>query len=127
MRGSQSLPAKSPKAPRAGLSGGAAWFQLNIGRTKNADPKWLLPMLCRKGNIMKQDIGVIRIFEHETKFEVAAPVAAQFAVNMRRPGGDNISVERLSDRSERVTLEAPAKGGKPKRRAKVERNGRSRN
>ena len=125
-RGSQSLQAKGPKAPRAGILGGAAWFRLNIGRTKNADPKWLLPMLCRKGNITKQDIGVIRIFEHETKFEVAEPAAAQFAVNMRRPGGDNICVERLSDSSEQVTSDELPKRCKPKRRAKVKCNGRSR-
>lgn len=125
-RGSQNLPAaKGPKALRAAFPGGAAWFRLDIGRKKNADPKWLLPMLCRKGNITKQDIGVIRIFEHETKFEVAEQVAAQFAVNMRRPGGDNINVERLSDRSEGATIEAPGKGFKPKRYAKAERNGRS--
>lgn len=119
-RGPKSLSAKSPKAPRASFSGDKVWFQLNIGRSKNADPKWLLPMLCRKGNITKQDIGVIRIFEHETKLEVAEPVAAQFAVNMRRPGGDNVRVERLSNGSEHIALEAPATGGKKKHRAKAE-------
>ncbi|WP_026608075.1 DEAD/DEAH box helicase [Methylocapsa acidiphila] len=128
-RGSRSLPeAKSPKAPRAkaAFPAGVAWFRLDIGRKKNADPKWLLPMLCRKGNITKQNIGVIRIFEHETKFEVAESVAAQFAVNMQRPGGDNILVERLSDGFEGKTFEAPAKGSKPKRHGKAERNSRSR-
>jgi len=128
-RESRSLPGvKSPKAPRAkaAFPAGVAWFRLDIGRKKNADPKWLLPMLCRKGNITKQNIGAIRIFEHETKFEVAEPVAAQFAVNMRRPGGDNILVERLSDGVERETFEAPAKGSKPKRHGKAKRDGRSR-
>jgi ATP-dependent RNA helicase DeaD len=113
--------AKISEAPRAAFPGSAEWFRLDIGRKKNADPKWLLPMLCRKGNIKKRDIGVIRIFEHETKFEVAEPVAAQFAVNMLRPGGDNINVERMSERSERVNVEVPAKGFKPKRNVKAER------
>ncbi len=129
-RGFRSLPeVKSPKPSRAKAAfpaSGVAWFRLDIGRKKNADPKWLLPMLCRKGNITKQNIGAIRIFEHETKFEVAESVAAQFAVNMRRPGGDNILVERLSDGFERETFEAPAKGSKPKRHLKAERDGRSR-
>jgi len=83
------------KGQRSALSSTAVLFKLNIGRTKNADPKWLLPMLCRKGNITKQDIGVIRIFDHETKIEIAESVAAQFAINMRRPGGDNIQIEQL--------------------------------
>ena len=42
----------------------AVWFRLDIGRSKNADPKWLLPMLCRKGGLNRADIGAIRIFPH---------------------------------------------------------------
>ncbi|HEY5226659.1 MAG TPA: DEAD/DEAH box helicase, partial [Methylovirgula sp.] len=115
--------AKSAKGPHAGFSGDSAWFQLNIGRTKNADPKWILPMLCRKGKIAKQDIGVIRIFDDETRVEIAESVAAQFAINMRRPGGDNVRVERLSDDSEPMTSEILVKSPKPKHRAKAERKG----
>lgn len=124
-RGPKSAPVKNPKAPRAGFSGAATWFLLNIGRSKNADPKWLLPMLCRKGNVSRKDIGVIRIFDQETKFEVAESVAAQFAVNMRRPGGDNIRVERLSDGPERADIEKPARSGKPDRSAKPERRAKT--
>ena len=125
-RGPKSVSVKSQKAPRSGLSGAVTWFQLNVGRSKNADPKWLLPMLCRRGNITKQDIGAIRIFENETKIEIAEAVAAQFAANMRRPGGDNIRLERLNDKSERVTSEAPAKekNVKPKHHAKTARKAR---
>jgi len=36
-------------------------------------------MLCRKGDITKQDIGVIRIFDKETQFEVSEAAAARFA------------------------------------------------
>jgi ATP-dependent RNA helicase DeaD len=124
-RGSEMDPAKSLKGSQITLRGGAVWFRLDIGRKKNADPKWLLPMLCRKGIITKQDIGAIRIFDHETKFEVAESVAAQFTVNMRRPGGDNIRIERLSDRSEPANFEPPTKRAKPKHSAKVERSKRS--
>ncbi|MHB8884858.1 MAG: DEAD/DEAH box helicase [Methylovirgula sp.] len=117
-RGPKGAPVKNPKAPRAGFSGAATWFLLNIGRSKNADPKWLLPMLCRKGNITKQDIGTIRIFENETKIEIAEPVAAQFVVNMRRPGGDNLRIERLNSKSAPASGEAPAKGFKSKSETK---------
>ncbi|TAL78314.1 MAG: ATP-dependent helicase, partial [Beijerinckiaceae bacterium] len=68
---------------------------------------------------------VIRIFEHETRVEIAEPVAAQFAINMRRPGGDNIRVERLSGSSEPMTSETVAKSSRPKHRAKAERKGRA--
>ncbi len=74
--------------------GEMVWFRLNIGRKQNADPKWLLPMLCRRGNVTKQDIGAIRIFDHETKVEIVESHASEFVANMARPGGDNIRAER---------------------------------
>jgi ATP-dependent RNA helicase DeaD len=118
--------AKTAKASRAGLSSTAVLFKLNIGRTKNADPKWLLPMLCRKGNITKQDIGVIRIFDNETKIEIAETVAAQFAANMRRPGGDNIQIEQVSgDIASAPAADAPVKHRKPKSFAKEKHKERS--
>jgi ATP-dependent RNA helicase DeaD len=112
-------PKKSGKAARADFTGAAAWFHLNIGRSKNADPKWLLPMLCRKGGITKQDIGAIRIFENETKIEIAEPVAAQFAINMKKPGGDNFRIERLqgegsSGPAQSAQGDVPGKAAKPR-------------
>ena len=28
------------------------WFRLDIGRNRNADPKWLIPLICRGGGIV---------------------------------------------------------------------------
>lgn len=84
---------KPAKSARQSLTGGV-WFRLDVGRDKRADPKWLLPMLCRKGGVTKQDIGAIRIFANETKVEIAAGAADGFLEGMRRPGGDAIKVER---------------------------------
>ncbi|MCB1540234.1 MAG: DbpA RNA binding domain-containing protein, partial [Rhodoblastus sp.] len=86
-------PARVPKGPRAMPD--AVWFRMDVGRKRNADPKWLLPMLCRKGGVTRQDIGVIRIYDHETQFEVSEAVAENFLAGMRRPGGDNVRVERM--------------------------------
>jgi ATP-dependent RNA helicase DeaD len=65
------------------------WFKLDIGRTKNADPKWLLPMICRRGKITRQEVGTISIFEHETHVEIAEHLAEHFAVSVRRSSGDD--------------------------------------
>jgi ATP-dependent RNA helicase DeaD len=114
-----------PKSAAARFPEGAAWFRLDIGRAKNADPKWLLPMLCRKGDITKQDIGVIRIFDRETQFEVSEAVAARFAANMRRPGGEPVRVERMNEG--RGGNETPARakpeqaGATPRRRPKADK------
>ncbi|HEY8262095.1 MAG TPA: DEAD/DEAH box helicase [Methylosinus sp.] len=121
-RAPRSPAAKPVKTPRPSRSpGGAVWFRLDIGRTKNADPKWLLPMLCRKGNLVRRDIGAIQIFEHETRVEIAEAAAAQFIVDMRRPGGDNIRVERVDGSSEARSLRPPKRDATPRRRQKPRR------
>ncbi|WP_424360097.1 DEAD/DEAH box helicase [Methylocystis parvus] len=101
--------------PAKSLGGPAVWFRLDIGRKKNADPKWLLPMLCRKGNVTRDDIGAIRIFDHDTRVEIAEAAAGDFAANMRRPGGDNIRVERLEGPQDAGNARPP-KGARPKAR-----------
>ncbi len=102
--------------------GERVWFRLDIGRKKNADPKWILPMLCRKGNIQKKDIGAIRIFDSETKFEIDAQIADMFATNMRKPGGETFKIDRLGANSEGPArprkFDAPAEGGEEPRSPK---------
>ncbi len=85
---SQSREARSPRHPRDSSTdedgGDAVWFRLNIGRQKNADPKWLIPLICRQGKISKQEIGSIRIHERETKFEIKASAAEAFLQAVRQ-------------------------------------------
>jgi ATP-dependent RNA helicase DeaD len=61
------------------------WFRVNVGRDQNADPRWLVPMLCRRGGVDSRDIGAIRVMDSETRFEIASDVAGRFAVASRRP------------------------------------------
>jgi ATP-dependent RNA helicase DeaD len=69
------------------------WFRLNVGRERNADPKWLLPEICRQGEVTKKDIGAIRVFEMETLFQVDPAIAPKFTilVSERKKGGVRIS------------------------------------
>ncbi|HKQ44468.1 MAG TPA: DEAD/DEAH box helicase [Rhizomicrobium sp.] len=69
------------------------WFRLNVGRERNADPKWLLPEICRQGDVTKKDIGAIRVFEMETLFQVDPVAAPKFTilVSERKKGGVRIS------------------------------------
>ena len=52
--------AEAPRGPRPGFEG-SIWFRMNIGRNQNADPRWILPLLCRRGHLSRGDIGAIRI------------------------------------------------------------------
>ena len=100
-------PPPTPRAPRgpaqtapqraaAGPMQGSAWFTLSVGRRAKADPKWLLPLICRLGGVEKADVGAIRIFDTETKFEISAAAAASFAANMPADGADEVRVARAS-------------------------------
>jgi ATP-dependent RNA helicase DeaD len=61
------------------------WFRIGIGRERNADPKWLLPLLCRRGGVTRAEIGKILISPRETRFQVSAHASAAFEAQARRP------------------------------------------
>jgi len=82
---------------RHGMGEPSVWFRAAIGRKKNAEARWLLPMICRRGGIDKHDIGAIKISDTTTEFEIAERVADAFAANIRRPDKeDNIRIEPLA-------------------------------
>jgi len=65
---------------------GGTWFKVSVGRKHKAEPRWLLPMLCKAGNVTKVAIGSIRIFDVESHFEVAAGKADAFAKSVEKNG-----------------------------------------
>ncbi|WP_338723209.1 DEAD/DEAH box helicase [Devosia sp. XK-2] len=102
--------AAAPDEPRAPRSrerfAGGSWFKVNLGRKQRAEPRWLLPMICKAGGVTKGDIGSIRIFDTETIFEVAADKVDSFLRSVGKNGtgekGVHIgAVEGPSERSER--------------------------
>lgn len=94
-RPARSAPARGPRPPQ----GDAVWFTINVGRSKNADPKWLVPLLCRRGKIGKQDIGKIQVLARETRVEIAAAASARFAEAVRVPDAKdrNIHIEPVDE------------------------------
>ncbi len=86
------------KAKRADLPEGSMWFRAAIGRNKNAEARWLLPMICRRGGIGKQDIGAIRIYGSSTEFQISANAVDGFTAKIKRPDKeDSIRIELLPD------------------------------
>lgn len=73
--------------------GDMAWYRINIGRDKNADPKWLMPTLCRLGHVTKRDIGSIKIFDRETKFEITLEMKAKFEAAIAQGLEDGVKIE----------------------------------
>ena len=99
--------AREPRAPQRSAAGGA-WFRLSIGRRNNADPKWLIPIICRMGGVTKADIGAIRIFDTDTRFEIAAGTADRFAAAVRHAGEGEARIEPATAGAETRTSGARA-------------------
>ncbi|HWW65010.1 MAG TPA: DEAD/DEAH box helicase [Sphingomonadaceae bacterium] len=71
---------------RAGFED-VVWFRIDIGRRQNADPRWLLPLLCRRGHITRNEVGSIRIGAAETHFQVPRAIAGKFRAALTRTAG----------------------------------------
>lgn len=95
--------------------GPGTWFSVSIGRDKNAEPRWLLPLLCRMGDITRDDIGAIRIQQRETFVEVLTTSVPGFLAAI----GPSMQLEegaRLRQLDSAPDLASPprAGGGKPR-------------
>ncbi|HEY3694527.1 DEAD/DEAH box helicase [Phenylobacterium sp.] len=90
-----------PRAPRQADAGRrerpgpdeVIWFRLTVGRRNNADPKWLVPLICRLGHVTKKDIGEIRIFDRETKFGIVKAAEPKFSVAIQAAAEDDVRIE----------------------------------
>jgi ATP-dependent RNA helicase DeaD len=82
---------RGPPQQRDRREGGGegAWFRLSVGRAQNADPRWLLPFLCRRGHVTRQEVGRIQVMERETRVEIAPWAAARFAAAAQRHDADD--------------------------------------
>lgn len=89
-------PGADGPGPRPGFED-TVWFRMALGRNKNADPRWLLPAICRRGGVTKREIGAIRILERETRFEVVRAAADAFAAAAAEAGPHEPAIEVLDD------------------------------
>ena len=97
---------------RAGFED-TVWFRLDVGRRRNADPRWILPILCRRGGITRNEIGAIRIGPNETYFQVPRTVADSFASTAAKTAGQD-------EKGGELTIERSAEGP----RVQARENGR---
>lgn len=58
------------RARREDFTGGV-WFSLSVGHKDTAEPRWLLPMLYRVGQVDKGQIGAIKVYNSESHVEIA--------------------------------------------------------
>ena len=73
---------------RAGFED-VVWFRMNIGRRQNADPRWILPLICKRGHITKSEVGAIRIQPNETGFQIPRALASKFLAAVNKSAGQD--------------------------------------
>jgi ATP-dependent RNA helicase DeaD len=99
--------------------GDSVWFSLSVGRKQNAEPRWLIPMLCRTANLTKREIGAIRMQPEETFVQIAADSADAFvaALGPHMTIQGNIRVEPVDGEPDfsRSAYRAPQPEKKPHR------------
>jgi len=116
----EELIANTPEAQRAAQKErhrpgfeDTVWFRMDIGRRQNADPRWILPLLCRRGHITRNEIGAIRIGPGETFFQIPRTAADKFAEAVARTAqGDNDEDAVAIQRSESGPPHTPRGDGK---------------
>jgi len=85
------MPSTAPSGVRTDFDGGV-WFKLSVGRKHKADPRWLLPIICRAGGVTKRDVGTIRISENDSLFEIGPRSADQFIAHLAENGTGEKSI-----------------------------------
>ncbi|WP_102223460.1 DEAD/DEAH box helicase [Acidimangrovimonas sediminis] len=77
--------------------GPSRWFALSVGRDDRAEPRWLLPMLLRKSDLGRSDVGAIRVQDTQTFVEIAEAAAPKLLalVEAGETLDDNIRLSAL--------------------------------
>ncbi|WP_112323547.1 DEAD/DEAH box helicase [Oceanibium sediminis] len=67
----------APPAPREAF-GPSQWFAVSGGRQQNAEPRRILPMLCKAGGLNREDVGAIRVQASESFVQIRESAVAGF-------------------------------------------------
>lgn len=99
------------------------WFRMDIGRRQNADPRWILPLICRRGHVTRSEIGAIRIGHHETFFQIPRAIAGKFAEAIKataksEENGGYVAIA-LSEEAPRMAARENARQARPSGKPKA--------
>ncbi len=96
--------------PRAEF-GPSTWFSISGGRDAGAEPRRLLPLLCKAGDLTKDDIGAIRIQQEQSFVQILKTRLPSFLAAV----GPEMTLEAgttLKQLSEPPVLERSNRGAK---------------
>ncbi|ANB33369.1 ATP-dependent RNA helicase DeaD [Rhodovulum sulfidophilum] len=100
-------PGARPERPPFGPS---VWFELSVGRDRRAEPRWLLPLVCRAGNLERSQIGRIQLRAETSLVEIAEAAVPGFVAGI---GPDGLLEEDITARRFDGPVE-DTRGSRPK-------------
>ena len=109
----------SEPTPRAAF-GPSVWFSLEGGHSVGAEPRKLLPMLCKMGNLTREDIGAIRVQQDVSLIEIRESAVRGFldAVGSAMVLEGNAALTQLSSPPNLQGMPRQNAPSKPKREKK---------
>ncbi|MEP4198716.1 MAG: DEAD/DEAH box helicase [Aliishimia sp.] len=98
-------------APRQEF-GESVWFSISLGHDDDAEPRRLLPMLCKAGDMTKDDIGAIRVRQSQSFVQIKKSTVPSFLAAV---GADMVLEEgaKLAQLAQAPDLGEGRGGGKP--------------
>ncbi len=111
---------KRDAAPRKTF-GPSKWLRLSVGANERAEARWLLPTLCKAGDITRDDIGAIRVQADETYVELLAEALPGFlkalGPDAALDGGAKVSVmDAAPDLASMPRVAPPPRADRPDRK-----------
>jgi ATP-dependent RNA helicase DeaD len=87
--------ATAPRRTREEFEHDAVVFRVNLGAEDKAEPGWILPLICRRGGVTRNEVGAIRIGPRFTEFQIAGDAAHDFALAAARtdPRAPHVVIE----------------------------------
>lgn len=107
-------------APRPEF-GPSVWFAVSGGRAADAEPRRLLPMLCKAGDLTKDDIGAIRVQQDQSFVQIREASVAGFLAAV----GPDMVLEEGAELTQLKDAPVLEKGGKPPRKGGGKPKGKS--
>ncbi|WP_419910592.1 DEAD/DEAH box helicase [Hoeflea sp.] len=92
------------------------WFRISAGKKQNAQPRRLLPIICRSGGITRKSVGSILIQNSHTLFEISPDAVAGFWKKVSEDGcaEPSLAIEHVGEFQQGQAIDEGSPGpGKP--------------
>jgi len=104
-----------PRRKRSDFDSDAVVFRVNLGAAQKTEPGWLLPLICRRGGVTRNEVGIIRVGPMTSEFQIAGEAANDFALAASRPDprAPHVVIEKAGTEGTRADGHHSGRPGKP--------------